>query len=584
MKLRKIHFNLLVIPLVLFSATSTHAQEDWWGPYAPASIDPELPNVLIIGDSISGGAQGYLYEVRNNLARRANVFQSNITRRTSYALDEWPNVLNDHTDWDVIHFNWGLHDLEYEAGSYHVPIADYTDNLDGVGNIIDRFEGIVNANGESPVLLWASTTPVPSGVSVTQGTEGRSNDDVIAYNTAAATIMNSRGISITDLYAGVDTHSNPELLFRSYPDNVHFTNSGANFGNTFLGGLVTTAIDPYVPEAPMLMEGVVGLWTFNEKSVGQVGSDGDPVLDTSGNTYVHNGTIIADISDDIPYVAGNPAAMDGAALRFERGLGGGSTEGINDSVEVPGDVDFQFNANQSFTYETMIRTTQVTGGPAGSDTQGAAPLVQAATGNFWIDDDQPGKVMFSPGFGTKNDAEFSGADTRAKTWSTTAVNDDEWHHIAGVFDAATEMVRLYIDGVEEGATDVSAWINGASWSGTVGAGADEYLTFGSTGQGTAIREFEGDMDFVRISRGALLPTEFYGLSQPVLGDFDGNEIVDGNDFLVWQRDPLTGNLGDWQDHYGESSSITVSSGAVPEPSCFILTGMALLSLGFSRKR
>ncbi|QDS99124.1 LamG domain-containing protein [Adhaeretor mobilis] len=330
----------------------------------------------------------------------------------------------------------------------------------------------------------------------------------------------------------------------------------------------------------------VGLWTFNEESVGQVVLEGDPILDTSGSANTHDGAIYADFDDDVPYVAGNPGSMDGAALQFERGIGGGFTEGINDSVEVPGHADFQFNATQSMTYETMIRTSQVTGGLPDTDTQGTAPLIQNGFGSFWLDDDQPGKVMFSTGFGAKRDAEFGMVDTRGKTWSTTAVNDDQWHHIAGVFDATSETMRLYIDGVEEATTDVSAWINGTSWSETMGVGEEEYLIFGSNGTGRAIREYEGEMDFVRITRDALVPSEFYGLpeSQPLPGDFDGNETVDGNDFLVWQQDPLVGDLTDWQDNYGGSSNLTASVGAIPEPHCFVLAGMALLSLAGRRKQ
>lgn len=588
------------LAVALSLAANIFAQEDWWGPYAPSSVDPDLPNVLLIGDSISGGAQGYLYEVRGNLARRANVFQCNITRRTSYALDEWPNVLNNHTDWDVIHFNWGLHDLEVEGGAYHVPLADYIDNLDGTGNIIDRFESVVNAHGEHPVLLWASTTPVPYGISVPQGSEGRSNDDVIAYNAAAATIMNGRGIPITDLYTAVATHDHPELLYKSYPTNVHFTNDGANYGNTFLGGLVTAAIDPYVPEAPVPEPGeVVGLWTFNEKTVGQPGNDGDAVLDTSGSQFAHDGTIKTDPGDDLPYVTGKPEFGDGPALRFQRGPGGHPSEGVNDRVEVPGDPDFQFDATQSFTVETMMRSTQETGKVVG-DTQGTGPLVMGL-GTLWIDDDQPSKVMFSTGFGAKTDAEFGNIDTRAKLWSTSDVNDDQWHHIAGVYDGTNRVVRLYIDGVEEDSMDVSAWVGGASWSGTVGPGFGETLYFGSAAQNLVIREYEGDLDFVRITRGALLPEQFYDpLADQIEGDLNDDGFVGGDDLDIvrsfWGQAVAPGDMlqgdpsgdgfvgGDDLDivrsHWGEGTP-PAPAVEVPEPATWaMLLGLVLFGLAW----
>ncbi|QEG37393.1 LamG-like jellyroll fold domain-containing protein [Bythopirellula goksoeyrii] len=37
---------------------------------------------------------------------------------------------------------------------------------------------------------------------------------------------------------------------------------------------------------------------------------------------------------------------------------------------------------------------------------------------------------------------------------------------------------------------------------------------------------------------------------PIAGDFDVDSDVDGADFLLWQRNPSVGNLGDWQANYG----------------------------------
>ncbi len=56
------------------------------------------------------------------------------------------------------------------------------------------------------------------------------------------------------------------------------------------------------------------------------------------------------------------------------------------------------------------------------------------------------------------------------------------------------------------------------------------------------------------------------------GDFDFDGVVDGRDFLLWQRNPSVGNLSDWQANYGAGS--LASSRAVPEPASIIL-----LSLG-----
>jgi hypothetical protein len=61
------------------------------------------------------------------------------------------------------------------------------------------------------------------------------------------------------------------------------------------------------------------------------------------------------------------------------------------------------------------------------------------------------------------------------------------------------------------------------------------------------------------------------------GDFDGNGIVDGFDFLVWQINPGIGNLTDWEANYGfGATSLTAATSAVPEPSSSLLFAFAVV--------
>ena len=76
---------------------------------------------------------------------------------------------------------------------------------------------------------------------------------------------------------------------------------------------------------------------------------------------------------------------------------------------------------------------------------------------------------------------------------------------------------------------------------------------------------------------------------PRTPDFDGNDIVDGTDFLIWQRDVGSGTLqtqgdanGDgavngadlqiWRDAF-RPAGVASAAGAVPEPSAFALAGL-----------
>src|SRR5688572_1778820 len=81
--------------------------------FVPVTDDPALPRVLLLGDSIS---MGYTVPVRERLKGVANVHRPAAncgpTERGVANLDKW---LGDGK-WDVIHFNFGLHDLKYVDG------------------------------------------------------------------------------------------------------------------------------------------------------------------------------------------------------------------------------------------------------------------------------------------------------------------------------------------------------------------------------------------------------------------------------------------------------------------------------------
>src|SRR5688572_24526778 len=93
----------------------------------PIKDDPKLPRVLLIGDSIS---IGYTVPARKELEGKANVHRiptnGGPTTNGLKNIDAWLGK----GKWDVIHFNWGLHDLKMEKNGMHqVPIEEYEKNL-----------------------------------------------------------------------------------------------------------------------------------------------------------------------------------------------------------------------------------------------------------------------------------------------------------------------------------------------------------------------------------------------------------------------------------------------------------------------
>ena len=187
--------------------------------------DPKLPNVLILGDSIS---VGYTLEVRKRLAGKANVFRAMDKHGkkvmncsgTTFGLeriDEWIGTQK----WAVIHFNFGLHDLKHvNAATGHssprasdpeqATVATYTKNLE---TIVKKLK----ATGAR--LIFATTTPVPEGCN----NPYRAPEAPARYNAAALAIMKTNGVRVNDLYA----FALPHLGKIQQPKNVHFTDEGS---------------------------------------------------------------------------------------------------------------------------------------------------------------------------------------------------------------------------------------------------------------------------------------------------------------------------------------------------------------------
>ncbi len=183
--------------------------------FAKVVDDPALPRVLLIGDSIS---IGYTVPVQELLKGQANVHRIPVnggpTTNGLKHIDKW---LGDKP-WDVIHFNWGLHDLKYideegalvdvEKGDQQVPIEKYEQNL---RKLVARLQET------KAKLIWRSTTPVP------EGAKGRVVGDAVKYNAVAAAIMAEQEISIDDQY----TFALSRLDEIQRSANVHFTPEGS---------------------------------------------------------------------------------------------------------------------------------------------------------------------------------------------------------------------------------------------------------------------------------------------------------------------------------------------------------------------
>jgi GDSL-like lipase/acylhydrolase family protein len=175
--------------------------------YRPIEDVPGLPRVLLIGDSIS---VGYTLPTRALLEGEANVHRipenGGPTIKGLEHIEEW---LGDGK-WDVVHFNWGLHDLKVMGEQNQVPLNEYAQNME---KLVTRLQ----ATGAK--LIWAATTPVPEG----DVRPLRRPADVPEYNAAAKRVMAAHKIPINDL----NSFALPILEEIQRPVNVHFTDEGS---------------------------------------------------------------------------------------------------------------------------------------------------------------------------------------------------------------------------------------------------------------------------------------------------------------------------------------------------------------------
>ena len=168
---------------------------------------------------------GYTPAVRKLLAGKANVHRPlancGCTSVGLRELDKW--LVGGK--WDVIHFNFGLHDLSYifpggaiqdaegryatvGSGRHKVSPAQYERNL-------REIVGRLKKTGAR--LIWCTTTPVPATF------HAYVKGDEAEYNRIATRVMKECGIAIDDLCG----FAAPQLTQIQIKDNVHFTAKGS---------------------------------------------------------------------------------------------------------------------------------------------------------------------------------------------------------------------------------------------------------------------------------------------------------------------------------------------------------------------
>ena len=194
-----------------------------------------LPKVLILGDSIS---IGYYPFVKKALLKKVDIHRPILPdgrfencAGTSKGLKNISKWLGDNT-WDLIHFNFGLHDIKHinpingkNSNSFDDPHQaspkQYEDNLEKIVKTLKK----TNAK-----LIFATTTPYPNSKLKPARKPGMHE----VYNKVALSVMKKHNVKINDLHSFVL----PRMDELQRPYNVHFS----KYGSEELAKLVVKSI------------------------------------------------------------------------------------------------------------------------------------------------------------------------------------------------------------------------------------------------------------------------------------------------------------------------------------------------------
>ena len=184
--------------------TSIPEEIEWTWEVRPPHPDPKLPNVLLLGDSLS---RNYFPEVTKDLAGTANVYL--MASSTSVGDPRLPREIREFAKMEnvpfrIVHFNNGMHGWDYTEAQYQAAFPEF---LRTVRSLVATKSG----------LIWATITPVQP-----KAFNGATNGRVDARNAIAQTFIHAAHIPIDDQHALMMQHQN------LYQDTVHFNAAGSN--------------------------------------------------------------------------------------------------------------------------------------------------------------------------------------------------------------------------------------------------------------------------------------------------------------------------------------------------------------------
>jgi len=240
---------------------------------------------------------------------------------------------------------------------------------------------------------------------------------------------------------------------------------------------------------------VLGYWKFDDIAIGTAIDANSKILDSSGNG---RDLVPVSVSSSAVTNYGNPYAAYGNGASFENNKGRmlwlipGYT---HTDGSIAGSAPVLTLANGDMTIEAVVKVTN--GNSTGNTIYSFLPLTDTdtwygTTNTFYFRaNDTTGYLRF---------AFDSGGVSKTVTGKTSVY--DAWHHVAAVRKTATGELLLYIDGVLDANTiDTTVGLGDVFPTGNAVVG-------GFSSALNTSRNFNGNIDFVKVTHAALDTTEF----------------------------------------------------------------------------
>ncbi len=195
---------------------------EWTWEVRPAPPNPRLPNILLLGDSIS---RNYYPEVKQDLLGVANVYlmASSICvgdPRLPKEIAEFARM--EDVQFAVIHFNNGMHGWTYTEAQYEAGFPEFLHAVHGIA-------------GKNTTLIWASTTPVRL-----DDPNGATNARIDKRNSIAEAFVRAKGIEIDRQNALMLKHQD---LYDDHDQGlVHFNPKGSDMQGDQAAALIRAAL------------------------------------------------------------------------------------------------------------------------------------------------------------------------------------------------------------------------------------------------------------------------------------------------------------------------------------------------------